>query len=178
MTLSEFLGDVAQAEGGKALWGAMVFVMLKRPLDELISHALANGPYHRGRPSPWSHCFLLAEPYRGAPTKILDCTIRDPAGRIIWHTSLPETLEILFDATAGRGAGAVYQAQVSDYDDGRVTAHGVKWLAGLSDLERQAIVAEGERLRLQGIRYDLPGLMRELVRLLTGVQIQIRKSVL
>jgi hypothetical protein len=170
MILSEFLNDVAQQQGADALHGAMVFAMLKRPLDELIAQALALGPYHRGKPSPWSHCFLLAEPYRGAQTAILDCTIRDAQGKVAWDTSLKETLEILGAAASPKGAGGIYSATVGDYDDAvRVTAFGVRWLPGLAVDQRTAIVTTGQGFQKQGYAYDLPGLVRELVRLLVGV---------
>jgi hypothetical protein len=171
MTLSSFLSDVAKAHGTKALEGAMVFAMLKRPLDELIARALMNGPYHRGKPSPWSHCFLIAEPYRGADTKILDCTIRDAQSRIVWDASLKETLDIVFESTVGKGAGGIYVAKLGDYDDARVTARGVKWLPGLGDDERAGIVAAGYQLVEDKVRYDLPGLLRELARLILGISI-------
>jgi hypothetical protein len=170
MILSDFLNDIAQQYGADALHGAMAFAMIKRPVDELIAHALTFGPYHRGKPSPWSHCFLLTEPYRGKETSILDCTIRDAQGNVAWESTLEETLEILKDAGSPKGAGAIYSGKVGDYDNAdRVTALGVRWLPGLAVAERAGIVSAGLDLQRQGYAYDLPGLMRELVRLLTGV---------
>jgi hypothetical protein len=169
MTLSQFLSQVAAKHGAASLEGGMVFAMLQRPLDELISHALSNGPYHPGRPSPWSHCFMLAEPFKGPTTKILDCTIRDPAQKVLWNATLAQTLGIVFNSVNGAGAGAIYDGTVGDYDDPHVTARGLKWLPGLSPLERGALVAEAHRLQQQKYAYDLPGLARELVRLLSGI---------
>jgi hypothetical protein len=171
MMLSKFLDAVSRAHGVEALEGAMVFVMLKRPLDELISTALAVGPYHRGKPSPWSHCFLLAEPYRGPQTRILDCTIRDQAGRVLWHATLPETLRVVFESSVGQGAGAIYEASLGDYDDARVLAQGVKWFPGLDADDRRKLVAAARTLKADNVKYDLPGLLREAVRLLTNVEI-------
>jgi len=172
MILSEFLNDVKEQYGADALHGAMVFLMLDRPLDKLIASALAMGPYHKGKPSPWSHCFLITEPYKGPQTAILDCTIRDEQGNVAWETTLKETLEILSGALSSKGAGDIYAAKTGDYDEPqKVTALGVRWLPGLSLEERSKLVAVGQGLQKEGYAYDLPGLIRELVRLLTGIVI-------
>jgi len=176
MMLSKFLQTVSQTYGSEALEGAMIFLMLERPLDELISHALSLGPYHPGKPSPWSHCCLLAEPYRGPETKLLDCTIRDQVGRVIWHANLSEGLGIVFESTVGHGAGAIYEAKVGDYDDPRVLARGIKWFPGLGVEERKKLVASARTLKADNVKYDLPGLVREAVRLLTQIPLPGTKN--
>ncbi len=168
MILSAFLEQVALRSGAHTLRGAMVFVALQRPLDDLIRTGLGLGRFHPGRPSPWSHCFLLADHYTGPQTPILDCTIRDSQGAIIWDTSLSEALDMLFKGMAG-AAGAIYDGVVCDYDHPRVTARGVKCLPGLSDGQRESLVTAGRALQTQDYHYDLPGLLRELVRLLTHI---------
>ncbi|HEY4158176.1 MAG TPA: metallophosphoesterase [Polyangiaceae bacterium] len=171
MSLSDFLSHVVEAYSPEELEGAMVFAMLARPLDELIAQALRLGPYHPGKPSPWSHCFLIAEPYHGPSTKILDCTIRDAQGKVAWDTPLKEAIEIIFESTVGKGAGKIYDAVVGDYDDDRVTARGLKWLPGLSAPERVAVVSAARDLQKAGVAYDLPGLVRELIRLTLGIKL-------
>jgi hypothetical protein len=171
MSLTRFLDKVAQAEGADALHGAMVFVMLERPIDEMISRGLSQGPHHRGTPSPWSHCVLLAEPYRGSETRILDCCIRDARGGLLWDVDAKETLSIIFESTVGKGAGAIYDGRVADYDHARVKARGIKWLPELGRARAAALVAAAEALQAKGIRYDLPGLLREMSRLFVGLTI-------
>src|SRR5258706_1572236 len=172
MVLRDFLNDVAKQQGADSLQGAVVFLMLERPLDEIIANALAIGPYHPGKPSPWSHCFLVTEPYRGLDTAILDCTIRDEQGNVAWDTPLKESLEILATGFGKKGAGAIYTAKAGDYDNAtKVSAYGVRWLPGLSLDEKKKLVTVGHGLQAEGYKYDLPGLLRQLVRLLTGIVI-------
>jgi predicted phosphodiesterase len=168
MILSEFLDRMAARSGADALRGAMVFVALQRPLDDLIRTGLGLGPFHPGQPSLWSHCFLIADQYAGTQTPILDCTIRDSHGAIIWDASLEESLEILFKGVADT-AGGIYDGVVADYDHPRVTIRGLKLLPGLTNDQRTSLVAAGHALQAQGYHYDLPGLFRELVRLLTHI---------
>jgi hypothetical protein len=172
MRTSSFLQSLADEHGAQTLHGAIVFVMLQRPLDVLISRCLALGPHHKGEPSPWSHCFLLAEPYRGPSTRILDCTVRDAQGRVEWEASLQRTLEVLVAGTIGRGVGGVYEATVGDYDDARVSALGVQWLPHATRFDRARIVACARAVARTAPRYDLVGLLRSLFRLLTGVLLE------
>jgi hypothetical protein len=168
MILSKFLTTVAAQEGQVALHGAVVLVALDRPIDRLIRLALGLGPYHPGKESPWSHCFLIAEDYRGADTRILDCTIRDPkTGGLLWDEPLADLLKQGLTTTGG-----IYSGKIADYDDARVTAHGLKLLRELSKDDRVSIVTEGRNLQAAGYHYDIPGLVRELVRLLMGITIQ------
>jgi hypothetical protein len=169
MRTSRFLDSIAHQHGARALQGAIVFVMMQRPLDVLISKCLRLGPYHRGKPSPWSHCFLLAEPYHGPSTRILESTVRDEEGRILWETSLAKTLEVVVKGTIGRGVGGIYEGTIGDYDDARVTACGIKWLPAAAHRDRARIVEQARELQREAPRYDLVGLLRSLVRLLTGV---------
>jgi hypothetical protein len=167
MTLSAFLDGVAQRTGGASLKGGIVLVALDRPIDRLIQLALGLGPYHPGRESPWSHCFLLADDYRGLATGILDCTIRDPrTGGILWDEPLEDLLKV--DLTS---SGGISSGKVSDYDDPRVTTYGLKLLENLSGQDCAAIVSAGRTLQSEGFHYDIPGLVRELVRLLTGIAV-------
>jgi hypothetical protein len=167
VTLSEFLSTVAAMEGPAALRGAVVFAALDRPVDRLIQLALGLGPYHPGKESPWSHCFLIAEDFSEADTAILDCTIRDPeTGGLLWNAPLEDLLRQGLSS-----CGGIYSGKVADYDDPRVTAHGLKLIRSLSADDRAAIVGEGMKLQAEGYHYDIPGLVRELVRLLTGIKI-------
>lgn len=176
---SDFLVELARAEGPGALEGAIVLVALDRPIDALVRQALALGPHHRGAPGRWSHAFLIAEPYRGPDTKILDATVRDRDGRIRWRGTLAEHLRILSDATVGGGAGSIYEGSVGDYDKGPddhdqgVTDWGVLWEPTLSEDQRKAVVREARALRDRGITYDFPGLLRELVKMLTGIRLPV-----
>jgi hypothetical protein len=167
MKLSEFLTGAAQTEGAGSLRAGIVLVALDRPIDRLIQLALGLGPYHPGRESPWSHCFLIAEEYRGSETGILDCTIRDPkTAGIMWDEPLKDLLEQDLIAS-----GAIYSGKMRDYDDPRVTAHGLKLLKDLSPQDRVGIVAAAQKLQSDGYHYDIPGLVRELVRLLAGITV-------
>jgi hypothetical protein len=171
MKLSDFLALQAQKHGSDVLLGSMVFVNLDRPLDQLIRHALALGQSHPGQPSPWSHCFLLAEPYGDKSTPILDCTIRDGANAIIWNSTLKEDIEVLTRGMEGR-EGKIYSGRVSDYDDPHVLDGGLYFLPGIVQAQRQQIVQTAKQLQSDGYRYDLPGLLRELCRLLFGVTLK------
>jgi hypothetical protein len=155
------------------LKGAVVLVALDRPIDHLIQQAQGLGPYHRGEKSPWSHTFLLADAFSGPSTPILDCTIRDPQGKIAWNERLDEVLR-----TGIAKSGGIYAGRVEDYDDPRTTAMGVKVLFDLTPSERDSIVSEGTALQAQGYHYDIPGLVRELVRLLTGIAVPPGKKLL
>jgi hypothetical protein len=173
MALTDLLELLASGQGADALEGAIVLARLNRPIDELIANALGLGPYHPGKPSPWSHTFLIAEPFRGSGTKILDCTIRTDDGKIDWNGDL---LEIL-----GKGIdknGRIYDGTVGDYDDPRITKWGVKWIPVLAAHQRSAIVSAAKHLQAKGYHYDVPGLVRELVRLLTGIAVPVGKKLL
>ena len=168
MKLSNFLKTFSIKHGREILEGAMVFVSLDRPLDQVIRHALALGSYHPGKPGRWSHCFLIAEEYHGVKTRILDCSIRDKKGRIIWDSTLAEDIDVLIKGIQGKG-GKIYNSQVSDYDHEEVQDCGLYYLPDLSAKERHKIVRMARKLQSEGFRYDLPGLAREWVRLLIGV---------
>lgn len=173
MFLSAFLGQVASQSGADRLKGAIVLAALDRPIDHLIRQAQGLGPYHRGRPSAWSHTFLISDVFSGPATPILDCTIRDPEGRIAWDEKLEDVLK-----TGIAKSGGIYTGRVDDYDDPRVTAFGVKCIFDLAPDDRDAVVTEARRLQADGYHYDIPGLMRELVRLLTGIEIPPGKKLL
>lgn len=167
MQISAFLEEQAQQYGPEVLRGSVVFVALGRVLDNIIRYALALGPHHQGRPSPWSHCFLVAGEYQGPATRILDCTIRDNQNRLLWEPTLEESLDTLYQGLLGHGSGGIYSGQLTDYDDVHVTAVGLKFLPALSSAQRQGLVQAAEQLQRAGYRYDLPAPLRELVRLLT-----------
>jgi hypothetical protein len=156
MSLSQFLDGVAQTENPTALKAGIVFVALDRPVDRLIQLGLGLGPYHPGKQSPWSHCFLLAEDYHGPATAILDCTIRDPkTGVLIWDEPLADLLQ-----QGITSCGGIYSGKVGDYDDRRVTEHGLKLVRGLTEEMRSTVLAEGLKLQEAGYHYDIPGLVR------------------
>jgi phospholipase C len=171
--LSDFLQERSNEIGPDRLRGAIVLAALDRPLDDLIRLALALGPYHPGERSPWSHTLLIAEDYRGPETRILDCTIRNKEGKVAWDEPLDELLR---DGITK--SGGIYEGIVQDYDDPRVTYCGLKVISELTLHDRTAIVRKAERLKALGYRYDLPGLVRELVRLLTGIKIPAGKKLL
>ena len=166
MNVSSFLQILATQSGADTLKGAVVLVALDRPIDQFIQHAHGLGPYHRGVKSPWSHTFLVADIFTGPATPILDCTIRDAQGKVAWNESLEEVLK-----TGIVTSGGIYKGRVDDYDDPRTTALGVKFLFDLTPAERGAVVTEAERLQADGYHYDIPGLVRELVRLLLGIDV-------
>jgi phospholipase C len=165
-TLSTFLQSLADQLTPESLRGAIILAALDRPIDHLIQLALGLGPYHPGEESPWSHTFLLADCYSGPGTPILDCTIRDAEGKVPWDEPLDKLL-----SGGLTDAGGIYTGAVGDYDDPHVTRIGLKLLADLTEAERQKIVDEAGSLRAAGYRYDIPGLVRELVRLLTGIAV-------
>lgn len=171
--LADFLLSVAQKHGAEAMRGAVVLVSLKRPIDDLIREAEGLGPYHRGTRSDWSHCFLLADAYSGPQTSILDCTIRDDKSQILWDTNLQEFLTILTTPSGG-----IYAGKVADYNDPRVDPLGVRLRPALTSAQRAAVVGAGQTLAKQGYHYDLPGLFRELARLITGISVPAGQKLL
>jgi len=168
MKLTEFLEKSSAKHGAAFLEGAIVFTELDRPLDQIIRQGLALGPYHPGKPAPWSHCFLLAETYHGGATKILDCSIRDDKNQIIWDSTLEKDVEMLAKGLQGR-EGKIYSGEVSEYDHERLKNCGLYFLPKLTEQKRHEIVNVAKELQKKGYRYDLPGLVRELVRLFVGV---------
>jgi hypothetical protein len=168
MDISKAVERIAARTGAEALLGANVLVGIDRPIDEAIQHALALGPYHPGRPSKWSHCFLLAESFCGPDTRILDCTIRDPhdPNKLLFTETLEDFVKMLT-----RPAGGIYVGHLKDYDHPKVAPMGIKFIPSLSQDQRQGIVDQGQQLRDQKYSYDIPGLLRELIRLLLGVTI-------
>lgn len=173
MNVTAFLNSVAEDVGEERLEGAIVLLALARPIDDLIRLALATGPYHPGHRSPWSHSILLAEKFRGAETRILDCTVRADDGTILWEEPLLDFIQR--DPTE---QGGIYDGRIGDYDDPRVTNAGVKLLDELTPDERTLILEKGRELQNAGYHYDLPGLVRELVRLLTGIAIPAGEKLL
>lgn len=173
MALTDLLELLASGQGADALEGAIVMARLQRPVDDLIASAMGLGPYHPGKPSPWSHTFLIAETFHGAETKILDCTIRTADGKLDWNDDLLTILQKGIDQNGG-----IYDGVVGDYDDPRITKVGVKWVATLSSDQRASIVAAGRHLQQKGYHYDIPGLLRELIRLLTGIPIPAGEKLL
>ena len=166
MNLSSFLDQLAKKIGPDSLRGAIVFLSLDRDIDRFIQLAMGLGPYHPGKASPWSHTILLADAYGDETTPILDCTIRTPAGAIAWNESLADVLK-----TGISKSGGIYDGKVSDYNDPRVKAFGVKVRRDLQEDQRARIVAAGKALQKQGYHYDIPGLLRELALLTTGIPI-------
>ena len=167
-TLTEFLNAAAAKFGANLLPGAVVEISLERPMDELIRQFEALGPYHRGTPGKWAHCFVIAN-YAPAGSTILEATIRDQeTGEIIWNTTVQEFIQILSQPT---GSGGIYESAATDYDDPRVHPLGLKIAQGLTDAQRASIVTAGEGFLNQGYHYDIPGLFRELIRLTTGIDL-------
>ena len=167
--------------GKDALCGAIVLVQLDRTIDRLIQVGLGLGPYHRGSPSPWSHCFMVAESFKGAETRILDCTIRGRKNEIVWDNTSASVLELFELIHQGiKRMGGIYSATLGDYDDRRVELAGVIFLKGLSLEQRQSIVDAGARLSASTppYRYDIPGLLRELFRLAAKVPVRADRRLL
>jgi hypothetical protein len=172
MAIASFLDQVASNHDCRALHGAIVFVMTERPLSRLICKALASGPHPRREPSPWSHCFLLAEPYHGASTRILDCSIRDVEGCIEWDVSLGRAFRMLLAGLLGSGVGGVYDAHLGDYDHHRIVGYGVRWLPDATAVDRRGIIEHARALQRESIRFDLLGFFRILLWLLTGIRLK------
>jgi hypothetical protein len=134
----------------------------------MIQHELSFGPFQRSRPSPWSHCVILAGNFAGPDKLILDYTIRDPKdpSKMAFTETAAELIAMLVKL-----AGRIYLERLGDYDDSRVHSVGVKHIQSLTQEQRQAIVAAGSSLSNAEYSYDISGLIRELVRLLTGIAI-------
>lgn len=174
MTLPDFLRAAAQRYGAAALDGAIVFVNLDRETDRLIIWGMERDPVYKGRPSRFSHTFLLAGPYDGAHTPILDMTIRDEHDRVDWDVTFREEMEALATGIVGR-AGRVYRGAVSDYDHPKTTAVGLKLLRHLSAAQRAKIVEKAEGIREEGYHYDLVGLGREAAEYM-GIELPVKKD--
>jgi len=161
--LEAFTREIGQEEAV----GAIVLCSLERPLDEAILHSQSLGPYHRGKPGEWSHTFLIAGPWAAEHTPILDCTIRDPkTGAVDWNEDL---LDVLRGGIAN--SGGIYAGLAKDYDDPRIHPVAIKWLPSLTPEQRAAIVTAAMAIQSQDYHYDVPGLLRELLRLLTQIPV-------
>jgi hypothetical protein len=156
---------MAADAGAANLKGAIAFVSLNRTLDRLIQHALGLGPYHRGKPSWWSHTFLLADAWNGPGTKIIECSVRSQDNKIIWDQDHVDPIKVLSDKDVISG---VCTGTVADYDDSRVINWGVKWLPQLSSAQRDSLATDAADPKWKPYRYDFPGLLRELLRIATG----------
>jgi hypothetical protein len=168
MNITQAVESISHRTGRDALLGANILLAIDRPVDNMIRHAMALGHYHFGRSSPWSHCVILAGAFNGPDTPILDCTIRDPKdpSKLMFTETAAELLAMLV-----KPAGQIYVGRLGDYNDSRVHPVGVKYIPSLTAEQRQAIVDTGYQLSKAGYSYDIPGLIRELVRLLTGIAI-------
>ncbi len=172
--LTPLLDVFTKEIGEEQIVGAIVLCALERPIDDGIRHAQSLDPYHRGKPGEWSHTFLIAGPYAGENTPILDCTIRDPkTGGVDWN---PDLLDVLRTGIAH--SGGIYAGLAKDYDDPRVHPVAIKWLPSLSKEQRVAIVAAATAIKSEGYHYDVPGLVRELLRLLTQIPVPAGKRLL
>jgi hypothetical protein len=170
VTLSEFLDQaVTQVSDPGIFEGGIVMVSLDRLLDRLIEYALAVDEYHPGTPSPWSHTFLLAEPYHGPTTEIVECTVRTKDNKIIWDQDHVNPLKILFHEDVNSG---ICHGTVGDYDDHRVRRWGIKWIPGLTPTQRHSLAQEATDPKWKPYHYDFPGLLRELIRLATQSMIK------
>jgi hypothetical protein len=174
--LLDFLRGVADTHGAASLEGAIVFVACRRDLDDAIRLAMAHNPHHPGEPAPWSHCFLLAAPFTGASTPILDCAIRDASGANIWDLGPMDAAKMLCTAIEGK-AGGIYCSTLGDFEDPHVIDFGVKFLQVTAE-QRRSIVDAGFELRAEGYHYDFPGLFRELARLFCGITIPEHRKLL
>ncbi len=172
--LTPLLQAFTKEIGEEQLVGAIVLCALERPIDDGIRDALGLDPYHRGKAGEWSHTFLIAGPYAGDQTPILDCTIRDPkTGGVDWN---PGLLDIL--RTGISRSGGIYSGVARDYDDPRVHPVAIKWLPSLTKEQRAAIVTAAKAIQSEGYHYDVPGLVRELLRLLTEITVPAGKRLL
>ena len=167
MKVSEFVASVASNVGNDALQGAIILVAIDRPLDKLIQKSLALSCHHPGQPSPWSHTFLLAGPFAGANTPILDCTVRDKDGNISFKMTLIEIIKTIVDKNGG-----VYSSKLCDYDIDAVHPVGVKLIPDATPAEMASIVATGLDLQKKKIHYEFLGLVRELIAMLTRIRIK------
>ena len=172
--LTQLLEAFTTEIGEEQLVGAIVLCALERPIDDGIRDAQALDPYHKGTPAEWSHTFLIAGPFAGDQTPILDCTIRDPkTGGIDWSPDLLEVLRIGISRSGG-----IYSGLARDYDDPRVHPVAIKYLPSLTPDQRASIVTAGTALQSEGYHYDVPGLVRELLRLLTHISVPAGKRLL
>jgi len=171
MSVSEFVGSVAKIVGDDGVKGAIVLVALERPVDCLIQRCLGLSCYHPGKPSPFSHTFLISGSYNGQYTPILDCTIRDKNDRIAWKLPLIDSILAIINKR-----GRVYSAQLGDYDDHRVHPVGVKLIPELTNADRERIVTAGLDLQALGTHYDFLGLFRELIAMLLHIQLPADKD--
>ncbi len=163
LDLPQFLADFASKYTPDHLMGSVLLLRLQREIDDLMSFALGLSPkFHQGYPSPWSHCVLITSPYQAnQPTSILDCTIRDKNGKVDWNMPLKDLLSKPLDKQGG-----IYDGRVDDYADKRVTLFGIKFMPALTNQNRKEIVRSASALKKKGYYYDIPGLLRVLVRLL------------
>src|SRR5208282_1834014 len=74
--------------------------------------------------------------------------------------------------------GGIYAGKVADYNDPRVDPLGVRLIPALTSAQRAAVVGAGQTLAKQGYHYDLPGLFRELARLITGITVPAGEKLL
>jgi hypothetical protein len=172
--LTRLLEAFAREIGEEQLVGAIVLCALERPVDDGIREALSLDAYHPGEPGQWSHTFLIAGPYAGENTPILDCTIRDSkTGGIDWN---PDLLDVL--RTGISQSGGIYAGLARDYDDPRVHPVAIKYVPSLTKEQRASIVAAAMAIKEEGYHYDVPGLVRELLRLLTEISIPAGRRLL
>jgi hypothetical protein len=156
------LAGFAAKYGADALTGSVLLLRIKRDIDNLMSAGLGLSTKFHAGPSPWSHCVLIAGPYReDLDIPILDCTIRDKDGNVDWKMPIEDLLSKPLDKQ-----GDIYDGRVCDYVDRRVTQFGIKFMKDLTANDRQKIVASGRALKKKGYHYDIPGLLRVVDRLI------------
>ncbi len=164
MKLSELIQTIADRDGADVLPGAAVFLTQHRAIDDAICKGMAFAKYHPGRASAISHCVVLGGPWQGEKTPIYDCTIRDGKNHVMNDLDVT-TVEVL---QAGLWhAGGVYEGVLADYDQ-RITPIGIKYLPELDAAERQKLIDAAIALHQADppYHYDIPGLVRELAKML------------
>jgi hypothetical protein len=88
----------------------------------------------------------------------------------LWNSTLKESIEVITAGLAGK-EGGIYSGHISDYDNDKILNCGICFLPDILQNQRQNLVSAGYQLQGEGYKYDLPGLVRQLVRLLTGIVI-------
>ncbi len=87
-------------------------------------------------------------------------------GRVAWDGKLEECLRTGITKSGGSATG-----RVDDYDGPRTTDVGLKCIFDLPPADQDAAVASATELQALGYPYDSPDILREHVRLLTGIEV-------
>lgn len=146
VTNAQLFGRLADMSNG----GHGVVILCNRAdwIDDVIRAAQRDAFPGMNKPSLWSHCAFVAEPYCGKDTVVMESTVPK-------LNSLPKAI----DAIAKGKLGGVKKTPLSEFYSGKWMPNVALMDFALSGAEAVKITAEGDRMRASKTYYPAAGLI-------------------